>query len=81
MDHRALAAVDGLTAKTDKAKLINMLKIDDNFEIQSLCLSALLQQKYATFKDLHAFSGFDSFNFVRMGKLAVLGNLHKRLQL
>ena len=40
----AVAAVDGHTVKTVKAKLINMLKIDDNFEKQSLSLSALLQQ-------------------------------------
>ena len=40
----ALAAVDGLPVKTDKAKLINVLKIDDNFEKQSLSLFALLQQ-------------------------------------
>ena len=37
----ALAAVDGLTVKTDKAKLINVLKID-SFEKQSLSLATSL---------------------------------------
>ena len=36
----ALAAVHGLTVKTANAKLINVLKIDDNFQ-KKLSLSAL----------------------------------------
>ena len=39
----ALAAVDNLTVKTDKAKLIQVLKTD-NFEMQNPSPSASLQQ-------------------------------------
>ena len=40
----ALAAVGGLRVKTEKANLINMLKIDNSLRRQSLFLSALLRQ-------------------------------------
>ena len=39
----AFVAIDGLTVKTDTAKLFGVLKTDDDLEKQSLSPSALLQ--------------------------------------